>query len=120
MTANPTPGPWDFVPANEHHGPYVTDDYGSTICDFYTMSRPMLASTANGGPSKPIPFLAEMAEPNARLCAAAPMLLEAAEDTLEALTLLRIGLRDRAPETIGVLDAHIDELRYAIAKARGQ
>lgn len=31
----PTPGPWDYVPGTEHHGPYVTSEFGSTICDFY-------------------------------------------------------------------------------------
>lgn len=41
------------------------------------MSQPGESSTLNGGPSKPLPFLAEMADPNARLIAAAPDLLAA-------------------------------------------
>jgi hypothetical protein len=57
---------------------------------------------------------------DARLIAAAPMLLEGAQDTVGALKLLRTGLRERAPETLGVIDAHISELEYAIAKALGQ
>lgn len=61
-----------------------------------------------------------VAEANARLIAAAPMLLEGAVDTVEALKLLRMGLAKRAPEAIPVIDAHIDELQYAIAKAKGQ
>lgn len=56
---------------------------------------------------------------DARLIAAAPQLLEACEDGLAALKLLRTGLLDRAPEAIAMIDAHIDELEYIIAKARG-
>lgn len=70
VVAEPTPGPWEYVPSTEHHGPYVTSQFGSTICDLYVM-------TANGGPSKPILFLHEMADPNARLIAAAPEMLAA-------------------------------------------
>lgn len=76
-TAQHTPGPWDYVPANEHHGPYVTSDFGSTICDLYTMTNPNNLSVRNGGDSRPVPFLAEMADPNARLIAAAPDMLDA-------------------------------------------
>jgi hypothetical protein len=54
----------------------------------------------------------------ARLWSAAPMLLEGAEDAVIALKLLRTGLLEKAPETIAVIDAHIDELEYAIGKAR--
>lgn len=53
------------------------------------------------------------------LIAASVMLLEGAADALEALKLLRTGLRERAPETIEVIDAHISELEHAIARARG-
>jgi hypothetical protein len=79
MIVEHTPGPWSFVPATEHHGPYVTTDFGSTIADCYTMSNPLCLSVLNGGVSKPIPFLHEMAEPNARLIATAPELLAALE-----------------------------------------
>jgi hypothetical protein len=77
--AKHTPGPWDYVPSTEHHGPYVTSSVGNTICDCYVMSEPGAFSTASGGPSKPIPFLAEMADPNARLIAAAPSMFAALE-----------------------------------------
>jgi hypothetical protein len=50
---------------------------GCTVADLYTMTHPREASTLNGGPSKPVPFLHEMADPNARLIAAAPELYEA-------------------------------------------
>lgn len=72
-----TPGPWDYVPSNEYHGPYVTTEYGSTVCDCYCMSNPLSLSVRNGGDSKPIHHMHEMADANARLIAAAPELLEA-------------------------------------------
>jgi hypothetical protein len=74
-SAGHTPGPWEYVPGNEHHGPYICSDFGSTIADCYVMSRESIFS---GEPARAIPFLAEMAEPNARLIAAAPDGLEAA------------------------------------------
>lgn len=60
-----------------------------------------------------------VSESNARLFAAAPELLEGAQDTVEALKLLRVGLAATAPEALPMIDAHIDELQYAIAKATG-
>lgn len=103
-----TPGPWDYVPGTEHHGPYVTTEYGSTICDCYTMGRPELPSVLNGGISRPLRFLAEMAEPNARLIAAAPELLT-------ALTLLHAHLFGPEPAEPRHI---IDELcRAALSKA---
>ena len=74
MTDAHTPGPWDYVPANEHHGPYVTTDYGTTVADLYVLSEPVVWSSET---RKPIPFMGEMAEANARLIAAAPDLLDA-------------------------------------------
>ena len=71
-----TPGPWEYVPSTEHHGPYVTSDFGTTIADCYVMSNPGNLSVLNGGDSRPIHHLHEMADPNARLIAAAPELLE--------------------------------------------
>lgn len=75
-----TEGPWDYVPSTEHHGPYVTTDFGTTVCDFYVMSNPDSWSVRNGGDSKPIHHLYEMADANARLVAAAPGLLEALKE----------------------------------------
>lgn len=72
-----TPGPWEYVPSTEHHGPYVETCFGGTICDCYTMSNPSALSVRNGGDSKPVPFFHEMADPNARLIAAAPEMLAA-------------------------------------------
>lgn len=68
-----TSGPWEYVPGTEHHGPYVTHAFGGTVADCYMMSRP---GPLNHEPTHPVPFMAEMAEPNARLIAAAPDLLE--------------------------------------------
>lgn len=112
-----TPGPWDYVPGNEHHGPYVTSDFGSTICDLYTMSNPSSLSVGNGGDSKPISFLDEMAEPNARLIAAAPDILTA----LRAMTQRYVDLANSGDA--GFWDPEEEDeviaARAAIAKAEG-
>jgi uncharacterized RDD family membrane protein YckC len=55
---------------------------------------------------------------DAHLIAAAPKLFEAVLDTIEALKLLRVGLAHDA-KVIEVLNAHIEELEYAAAHARG-
>jgi hypothetical protein len=110
--AKHTPGPWEYVPSSEHHGPYVTSEFGSTICDCYVMSRPDLPATRNGGESRPIPFLHEMADPNARLIAAAP-------DLLAAL----IEMKDFARGYLSEMDeGEVEALKRAvaaIAKAEG-
>lgn len=68
MTVGPTPGPWLYVPSNEHRGPYVRTTangcYGD-ICDCYVMCK-----------SKPHPHQGDRADANARLIAAAPALVE--------------------------------------------
>ena len=61
--AEPTPRPWEYVPSTEHHGPYIVSEFGSTIADLYTMTLPNEPSTRNGGPSRPVPFLAEIKRP---------------------------------------------------------
>jgi hypothetical protein len=78
--AGHTPGPWEYVPSTEHHGPYVEAPFGGTICDCYTMSNPSALSVRNGGDSKPVLFFHEMADPNARLIAAAPDMLAALKE----------------------------------------
>lgn len=102
-----TPGPWDYVPSNEHHGPYVTTEHGSTVCDCYCMSNPSGLSVRNGGNSKPIHHMHEMADANARLIAAAPELLE-------ALKAAKRYLAFQAPDNVWSLVAD------AIAKAEGR
>jgi hypothetical protein len=84
METKHTPGPWEYVPGNENHGPYVVSDYGSDIADCYTMSNLSGSAVCNGGDSKPVPFCGEQAEANARLIAAAPELLEVLEYVLMA------------------------------------
>ena len=111
-----TPGPWEYVPSTEHHGPYVTTGADMTygdIADCYVMSKPAEWSTRNGGDSKPIPHQHERADANARLIAAAPDLLEAATAALGMLT----GNLD------GDWDSDVDPvvmLRAAISKATGE
>lgn len=105
-----TPGPWDYVGPTEHHGPYITSEFGSTIADFYTMTLPNARSTANGGPSKPVHFMHEMAEHNARLAAAAPDLLNALKVALEAI-------QQDTPQAIGYA---VRTAQDAIAKAEGR
>lgn len=70
-----TPGPWEYVPATENHGPYVANVVGNTVCDCYMLTDPL------SGPRKPVQFCYEMAPANARLIAAAPELLEALMQT---------------------------------------
>jgi hypothetical protein len=95
------------VPATEFHGHYIVSSVGNTIADFYTMSHPAEASVLNGGRSKPVHFLHEMAEHNAT-----PDLLEAAKKALNyiANTEGELGIK---------LDSG-DALRAAIARAEGR
>ncbi|GFM29237.1 hypothetical protein [Novosphingobium sp. PY1] len=105
-----TPGPWDVVEATEHHGFYVISEFGNTIADLYTMSNPDMIATANGGLSKPVPFMHEMDGPNARLIAAAPELLD----------LLAEADRRIAWESVGLTNTFSDRVEAALAKARGE
>lgn len=108
--AKHTPGPWEYVPSTEHHGPYVTSQYGSDVCDCYTMSNLSDASVLNGGTSKPIHFLGEMADANARLIAASP-------DMLAALKMVR-----ELDDAYGIefSEQQRDQLHDAIRKAEAQ
>ncbi len=77
MTSQHTPGPWEYVQSTEHHGPYVVHKFGPTVCDCYTMTQPGELSVRNGGVSKPVHFMADEADANARLIAEAPNMLTA-------------------------------------------
>ena len=114
MKTEHTPGPGEYVPATGHHGPYVTSEFGTTICDCYVMSVSR-ASVLNGGQSRPIAHMAEMADPNARLVAAAPELLEALNAMLDRYTdLVNCGdCGNWDPET----EEPVIAARAAIAKA---
>ncbi len=65
-----TPGPWEPVPEEGRHGPYVTSDFGSTIADCYYMRQKHAFSTE----TVPSNYMAEMAPANAALIALAPEL----------------------------------------------
>lgn len=115
--ASHTPGPWEHVGATERHGHYVVTDFGSTVCDLYVMSKPVPWAT---DPSpKPVSFMHEMAEANARLIAAAPDLFAAAVATIEARDACEImtDAQWNAPETEARALACFNALRAAIAKA---
>lgn len=105
-----TPGPWEYVPSNEHHGPYVSGPFGGDICDCYMMSNPTALSVRNGGDSRPIHFQHEDADANARLIAAAP-------DLLEALKACVTMYGDENPDDDWTC---IKLARAAIAKATGE
>lgn len=77
---------WQYVPADQFHGPYVECEIG-TIADCYTMSLPAEASVLNRGPSVPVLFQPECAEANARLIAAAPDLLHALQCAMKVANL---------------------------------
>lgn len=100
-----TPGPWEYVPSTEHHGPYVSAPWGGDVCDCYVMSNPRTASVRNGGTSYPINHQGERADANARLIAAAP-------EMFEALTTL---LKYEPAE-----EKDWAKARAALAKARGE
>lgn len=111
-----TPGPWEYVPSNEHHGPYVAGPFGGDICDCYTMSHPALFSTANGGPSKPIHHQQEAADANARAIAALPDVLEALRDARNSGLIYWEPQTARGVEQKALMLARIDA---ALAKAAG-
>lgn len=54
--AEHTPTPWELIEATEHHGAYIVNSWGRTVCDLYAMSNPMAASVRNGGNSFPVHF----------------------------------------------------------------
>lgn len=105
MTQKHTEGPWEYVPSNENHGPYVVNQWGSgDICDCYTMSNTSSLAICNGGTSQPIHFQHDEADANARLIAAAPDLLaEIKRLRLAYVNLLEVG-RDRILSLGGTCD----------------
>lgn len=109
-----TPGPWEYVPSNEHHGPYVAAPYGGDICDCYVMSDPSSLSVRNGGPSKPIHLQSGAADANARLIAAAPCLLDFAQSVLVALDLAA----ELDPDNVINYGQFSIDARAAITKAK--
>jgi hypothetical protein len=64
-----TPGTWDLIAPDEHHGWYVEDGLGRSICDLYYLNGHTVIDHDPGGHGE--------TEANARLIAAAPDLLAA-------------------------------------------
>lgn len=114
-----TPGPWEYIASNEHHGPYVACNFGGDICDCYAMSNPSSLSVRNGGDSKPIHSQHEMADANAHLIAAAPDLLEALKDIV-GMSSAFASATSGQPFTHQAACYVIDKARVAIAKAEGR
>lgn len=54
MSTQHTPLPWEAVEATEHHGPYITTAFGTTVCDLYAMTDPN--NIFNGRKSVPASF----------------------------------------------------------------
>jgi hypothetical protein len=105
LAKDATPGRWDVLTDREQTG--------------FRMIRTYVLDGASGDPVAHIQGNgAAEEEANARLIAAAPELLEGAQDAVEAFKLLRIGMANE-PKAIEVIDAHIDELNFAIRKATG-
>lgn len=113
MSASFTPGPW-------------TLSFNSATAE---------PTRALGGKFKPrghkslndyllrVEVTGENVRSDAALIEAAPELYEGAVDTIEALKLLRLVLRlglASDAKVVAVIDAHLDELEYATAKARGE
>ena len=117
-----TPGPWEYVPSTEHHGPYVTNQWGGDICDCYAMSNPASLSVRNGGDSRPIHFQHEAADANARLIAAAPQMLEALRLVSDRLPNFpdpdAVEEDDIAEVSISLADWRV--IRAAVAAATGE
>ena len=115
MTDAHTPGPWDYVPGNEHHGPYITSDFGSTIADCYVLSEPGAFSSTEA--RTPIPFMHEMAEANARLIAAAPDYHTAARETDRLALVIESAVRFSDPTNLAAVRAALKANQAAILKA---
>ena len=122
--AKHTPGPWEYIPSNENHGPYVSNGWGAgDICDCYTMSKPSELAVCNGGTSKPIHFQHEEADANARLIAAAPELLEALEQCQKALSMMITPAQIEQTSTLQAFAIATEaeaKARGAISKAEGR
>lgn len=102
MSAEHTPGPWIATYVGVEKAVLIGTEDRSTA--FACMVR------YGGEPGE------ATQEANAMLIAGAPMLLEAVDDALKAFRLLRVGMIDD-PSALRMIDAHIDELQYAIDAA---
>lgn len=89
-----TPGPWDYIPSTEHHGPYVTGPFGGDVCDCYAMSNPSAFSVRNGGDSKPIHFQPDHADANAQLIAQSPALYDELRKCADMLSAIAGDIED--------------------------
>lgn len=111
----------DYVPSTKHHGPYITTQFGSTMCDFYVMSQPHLPSTAAGGPSKPIHFLGEEADGNAARFVACWNAMTGIEDPAAFMAEVREFLQRVERQAYGDGGGEfVEPARALLAKMEGQ
>jgi hypothetical protein len=109
----PTPGPWEYVPSDDNHGPYVVAQWGGDVCDCYTMSNLSDWAVCNGGTSKPVHFQHEHADANARLIASAPTMAA----VLREVEVIMSVVEPRSDKNEYL--ACLGHVRVAIAKAEG-
>ncbi len=93
-----TQGEWEVVHASSHHGYYVQDDNGVTVCDLYYMSNGRHYHHQNKFDAKP----------NAHLIAAAPEMYRLLETISDYYKLT------------GGECHHESEIESLLAKARGE
>ena len=95
-----SPEPWEIIEGNEHHGIYIEDQAGNTVCDLYFMDKCGIFHH---------PYNAnDSAKHNAQIIAAAPEMLDALEEFTNCI------------ESEGEAFTAYSKARKAIEKARGK
>ena len=95
---------WSVVNKNYHHGYYIENEVGETVCDLYFKTS--LNEVCEHG---------FMAKEHAHLIAAAPEMYEALANLIERLKDEYLDSGENPNDDIDLLKAN-----YALAKARGE